>query len=246
MPVLAETRIVQNKPPVCISPLKYPLSKTGAQKRKKKNKKFKYCKQYVSTSSFIKLESDSNGKYTFLNPNKDGYEGNFCAESSESNACIKNLYRPARMSSMSESASTPRLPKLTAKCSTPTPSMSSQSSRTCTPRSSLGCRLPVTLPANSLPGAHERRKKLPILAAIKPENEKAERERFLRANYNYNPLFIYKFPADADILERLGKPSDKYLNIVSIHVLVSSLKRTLFLITAPKTRSVGWMFLLCS
>lgn len=62
---------------------------------------------------------------------------------------------------------------------------------------------------------HERRKKLPLLAAIKPENEKSERERFMRAGFNYNPYFIYRCPADEEAMERFNTPSDRYLHIVS-------------------------------
>ncbi|KAL3859923.1 hypothetical protein ACJMK2_010106 [Sinanodonta woodiana] len=83
--------------------------------------------------------------------------------------------------------------------------------RSPTPLSLPPSRLANPLPQHLIPGAHERRKKLPILSAIKPENERSERERFMRANYNYNPLFLYRFPADLDILERMGKPSDKYM-----------------------------------
>ncbi|XP_076449561.1 microtubule-associated tyrosine carboxypeptidase 1-like [Babylonia areolata] len=60
---------------------------------------------------------------------------------------------------------------------------------------------------------YERRKKLPLLAAIKPENEKAERDRFMRANFNYNPHFVYRCPADEETIERFNSPSDRYLNI---------------------------------
>jgi len=56
---------------------------------------------------------------------------------------------------------------------------------------------------------------MPLLNAIKPENEKAEKERFFRANYNYNPYFIYRFPAPPEVLERISTPSDRFLNVVS-------------------------------
>ena len=62
---------------------------------------------------------------------------------------------------------------------------------------------------------HERRKKLPLLAAIKPENEKSEKDRFMRAGFNYNPYFIYRCPADEEAMERFNTPSDRYLHIVS-------------------------------
>ncbi|XP_067652132.1 putative tyrosine carboxypeptidase MATCAP2 [Haliotis asinina] len=60
--------------------------------------------------------------------------------------------------------------------------------------------------------AHERRKKVPLLAAIKPENERAEKDRFMRANFNYNPLFIYRTPAEPEVLSRFTNPSDKYMS----------------------------------
>jgi hypothetical protein len=66
----------------------------------------------------------------------------------------------------------------------------------------------------SLP-ANEYKKKLPLLSAIKPENEKAEKERFMRAGFNYNPYFVYRSPADEESMERFNTPSDQYLHIVS-------------------------------
>ena len=60
----------------------------------------------------------------------------------------------------------------------------------------------------------ERRKKIPLLAAIKPDNDKSEKDRFMRANYNYNPYFIYRCPAESEVLESFSKPSDKYLKQV--------------------------------
>ncbi|KAH9507777.1 hypothetical protein Btru_053696 [Bulinus truncatus] len=57
-----------------------------------------------------------------------------------------------------------------------------------------------------------RMKKLPLLAAIKPENEKSEKERFMRAKFNYNPYFLYKGWTDEDVITRFKIPSDKYLS----------------------------------
>ncbi|XP_041377124.1 uncharacterized protein KIAA0895-like [Gigantopelta aegis] len=62
-----------------------------------------------------------------------------------------------------------------------------------------------------VPPLNERRKRVPLLAAIKPDNDKTEKDRFMRANYNYNPYFLYRCPADVDVLESFSKPSDKYL-----------------------------------
>lgn len=73
----------------------------------------------------------------------------------------------------------------------------------------------VLLPFNLVSLPHERNKKLPLLIAIKPENEKTERDRFMRANFNYNPYFAYRCPADEQIMERYNTPSDQYLDIVS-------------------------------
>ncbi|XP_050395487.1 putative tyrosine carboxypeptidase MATCAP2 [Patella vulgata] len=66
-------------------------------------------------------------------------------------------------------------------------------------------------PKNLLPPPFERRKKVALLTAIKPENEKSEKERFMRAHFVYNPLFIYKYPADSSVIEKFNKPSARYL-----------------------------------
>ncbi|XP_052251711.1 putative tyrosine carboxypeptidase MATCAP2 isoform X2 [Dreissena polymorpha] len=189
---------------------------SGPSKRRKKSKKMKFRRQFVSMTSLIQLDNNSNNT-------EQTSAGKFKADSSESNLFIRDLYKPARQIDC-ESASMPKLPQLSYKCSTPTPSVSS--TRTCDSslRSSIGCRLPVTLPASLQPAAHERRKKLPLLAAIKPENEKSERDRFIRSNFNYNPVFIYRFPAEEDILDKLGKPSDKYLNI-AILIMEKAMER---------------------
>ncbi|XP_064610943.1 microtubule-associated tyrosine carboxypeptidase-like isoform X1 [Liolophura sinensis] len=52
---------------------------------------------------------------------------------------------------------------------------------------------------------------VPLLTAIRPENEKSEKERFFQARFCYNPVFVYRNPADVDALERFSSPSDKYL-----------------------------------
>lgn len=213
MPALTERRNLLNKPPVYVQQLTSNQAKTP--KKKKKGKRSKYKKQYLS-SSLINLNSGNN----------------FKADTSESNCQIRQLYRPMTQSVTDNQTSLTKLPQLLGKSRTPTPtpSLSCQSNQSCTPRSSIGCRLPITLPLSKQPGAHERRKKLPILAAIKPENERAERDRFMRANFNYNPLFAYRFPADAEVLERLGKPSDKYLKHVSFQLCVLTWSN-------PKTRN---------
>lgn len=208
-PIMPDKRINRTKPPVHIQSVTGSPPKTSNGKRRKKGKKLKFKKQFVSMASIIKLENDD--EINFENKNRT-----YSAEQSESNYNIQYIYRPIRESQSEHSLmSLTKLPQLP-RAPTPTPSLSAQSCQSCTPRSAAGFRLPITLPANLQLGAHERRKKLPILAAIKPENEKAERDRFMRANYNYNPLFVYRFPADSEVLERLGKPSDKYLSQVSI------------------------------
>ncbi|ESO91061.1 hypothetical protein LOTGIDRAFT_122331 [Lottia gigantea] len=58
---------------------------------------------------------------------------------------------------------------------------------------------------------NERRKKVPLLTAIKPENEKTERERFMRAHFIYNPFFIYRYPAEISVIEKYNQPSDRYM-----------------------------------
>ena len=202
MPVLSERKGVVDKPPIYVQQVPSNQVKSGSPKKKRKGKKSKFRKQYLS-SSLINLSN----------------ENSFKAEESESNCQIRHIYRPMTQLNTDRSPILTRLPqllgRLRSRTPTPTPSLSCASSSSCTPRSSIGCRLPVTLPINKQPESHERRKKLPILAAIKPENERAEKDRFLRANYNYNPLFVYRFPADAEVLERLGKPSDKYMKHVS-------------------------------
>ncbi|RUS78150.1 hypothetical protein EGW08_014079 [Elysia chlorotica] len=59
---------------------------------------------------------------------------------------------------------------------------------------------------------NEKKKKLPLLVAIKPENERSEKERFMRASFNYNPYFVYKGVADDDVMDKFRDPSDKYLS----------------------------------
>ncbi len=65
---------------------------------------------------------------------------------------------------------------------------------------------------------------MPLLVAIKPENERTEKERFLRASFNYNPLFLYRSPAEPEALGRFVNPSDKYISQVSIYMAVIFVK----------------------
>ncbi|KAL8619469.1 hypothetical protein ACOMHN_011820 [Nucella lapillus] len=71
---------------------------------------------------------------------------------------------------------------------------------------------------------HERRRRLPLLAAIKPDNERSERERFMRANFNYNPHFVYRCPPDEEIMERFNTPSDRYLGI-AVHIMEEAIRQ---------------------
>lgn len=70
----------------------------------------------------------------------------------------------------------------------------------------------------------ERRKKLPLLSAIKPDNEKSEKERFMRTGFSYNPLFVYRCPADEDLMERFTTPSNHYLRI-AVHIMDQTLRQ---------------------
>ncbi|XP_060553320.1 putative tyrosine carboxypeptidase MATCAP2 [Ruditapes philippinarum] len=216
MPNMPDKKVNQNRPPVYIQTMAGGSAKTANGKKRKKGKKLKFRKQFVSMASIVKIDNEEEMRFK----NKNGYS----TDRSDDNCTMQYIYRPIRQS-QSEHAlmSLTKLPQLP-KPPTPTQSLSGLSCQSTTPRSAAGCRLPITLPSNLQPGAHERRKKLPILAAIKPENEKAERDRFMRANYNYNPLFVYRFPADSEVLERLGKPSDKYLN-QAIHIMENSLQK---------------------
>ena len=211
MPMLTEKPIPRAK-----STYYTPLVTVGPQKeiknmkKKKKVKKIKFKKQCVSLTSVTDLEKDSN-RPTLKD---EQFLQRLSERSMSSISTLNNMYKPSGIQPL-ETVSNSKLPAL--KSPTPTPSTSNLSGMPppCTPRLSSGCRLPITLPSNLQPSAHERRKKLPILSAIKPENEKAEKERFMRASYNYNPFFIYRFPADSETLERHGIPSDKYLKQVS-------------------------------
>ncbi|KAL5022432.1 hypothetical protein ScPMuIL_001587 [Solemya velum] len=91
------------------------------------------------------------------------------------------------------------------------PSLTSFNPGTPTRLTTPPCRSIPKLPTDSQIFAHERRKKVPLLSAIKPENERSEKDRFMRANFNYNPFFIYRFPADPDVLQKFGEPSSLFM-----------------------------------
>lgn len=214
---MPDKKMMPNRTPIYTQPMTINPPKTTSFKKRKKGKRAKISRQCNSMISLTHLENEVPAGF------KHSKSMMFNVENPESNGNIKEIYRPLRQVQSEHSLlSLTKLPQLLKPSAAS--SQSNLSSQSCTPRSALSSRQPVTLPANLQPGAHERRKKLPILAAIKPENEKTERDRFMRANYNYNPLFIYRFPADADALERLGQPSDKYLS-QAIHIMETAIAK---------------------
>jgi len=70
----------------------------------------------------------------------------------------------------------------------------------------------LILASNNLLNNNEGKKKLPLLVAIKPENEKSEKDRFMRSNFNYNPFFYYRGYAGDDVMEKFSNPSDRYIS----------------------------------
>lgn len=63
-------------------------------------------------------------------------------------------------------------------------------------------RLSSVLFVNSVFIVCERRKKFLFLVVIKLDNEKAEKERFMRVNFLYNSYFVYKFFVEFEVLEK--------------------------------------------
>ena len=59
-------------------------------------------------------------------------------------------------------------------------------------------------------------RRVPILIAIKPENQETEKERFMKSNYHANPQFAYKHPIHAATMERMSQPSNFLLPLVSL------------------------------
>ncbi|XP_064640790.1 putative tyrosine carboxypeptidase MATCAP2 [Lineus longissimus] len=68
------------------------------------------------------------------------------------------------------------------------------------------------------------KKKLPLLAAIKPYNQEAERERFFQSNFMYNPQFAYRCQPEPDVLKKYSTPNARYLD-QAIHIMNTALKR---------------------
>ncbi|CAH1268768.1 KIAA0895L [Branchiostoma lanceolatum] len=80
-------------------------------------------------------------------------------------------------------------------------------------------KLPLLSSTVSVP-----RRRVGLLDAVRPANVETEKSRFMRANYNYNPLFFYNYPAAQTVLERFSKPSDNYLD-QAITIMENALKR---------------------
>ncbi|XP_066289055.1 microtubule-associated tyrosine carboxypeptidase-like [Branchiostoma lanceolatum] len=80
-------------------------------------------------------------------------------------------------------------------------------------------KLPLLSSTVSVP-----RRRLGLLDAVRPANVETEKSRFMRANYNYNPLFFYNYPAAQTVLERFSKPSDNYLD-QAITIMENALKK---------------------
>ncbi|XP_033752755.1 uncharacterized protein KIAA0895-like [Pecten maximus] len=170
-------------------------SSAGAKSLRKKKRKNKKCpkvmkplgRQKVRSSSALESKSENTTSSTPHHGMTSSSSFRFCE-------------RPSTAGSL-------RLPSINTPMSTSSTALSSSIDRLATPPG----RQRATLPEASQPTSSERRKKIPLLAAIKPANEKAEKERFLRAKCQYNPYFIYKFPADAEVLERVSVASDKFI-----------------------------------
>ena len=68
----------------------------------------------------------------------------------------------------------------------------------------------------SLASNDGRRKQLPLYMAIKPENQKLEKEKFFRSNFSYCPNFLYAAPASDSQLQKYSRASDRLLHLVSL------------------------------
>ena len=66
------------------------------------------------------------------------------------------------------------------------------------------------------------RKKFPLFMAIKPENQKTEKEKFFRSNFTYCPMFSYAAPASDSQLQKYSRASDRLLHLVSLCEIKSS------------------------
>ncbi|XP_060074501.1 putative tyrosine carboxypeptidase MATCAP2 [Ylistrum balloti] len=182
-----------------MNPLDFNLPQTsngGTKSLRKKKRKTKKCPKVVKPLSRQKIRSSSAVESKSENTISNTPHHGLTSSSSSSRFCE----RPSTAGSL-------RLPSIHTPMSTSSTALSASIDRLATPPG----RQRASLPESSQPTSSERRKKIPLLAAIKPANEKAEKERFLRAKCQYNPYFIYKFPADAEVLERVSVASDKFL-----------------------------------
>lgn len=50
-----------------------------------------------------------------------------------------------------------------------------------------------------------------LLVALRPRNVEAERERFFRASFAYDPQFEYAEPVPAAVLDKYGAASDRFV-----------------------------------
>lgn len=201
MPVLSERRPTESSENFSKTKISLSFSQANPKKnnrKKKKGPRLKFRKQFVSFASIIEIEKEV----------EDNLKKSLFEMSMKSN---DSKYSAKPKQPQTEKLGSTKLPTLQKSVSLNNGGSTISSGPANTPRSMSGYRVPLTLPANLQPGAYERRKRLPLLSAIKPENERSERERFIRANFNYNPLFIYRFPAEPELLLKLGTPSDKYL-----------------------------------
>lgn len=188
-----------------LNPLEFnqPTMLTGQSGNKMLRKKKKKSKKPPKT-----VKPQSRQKMIRSSSAMDKCE-NIC--SSTSHHGLTSVSSP-RVCERPNTAGSLHLPSINTSMSTSSTAIYSTVERLATPPG----RQRTSLPESSQPTCSERRKKIPLLAAIKPANEKAEKERFLRANCQYNPYFVYKFPADLDVLEKVSVASDKFLPQVCI------------------------------
>lgn len=63
-------------------------------------------------------------------------------------------------------------------------------------------------------GGGEERRSPCLLVALRPRNVEAERERFFRASFAYDPQFEYAEPVPAAVLDKYGAASDRFVGQV--------------------------------
>ena len=84
-------------------------------------------------------------------------------------------------------------------------------------------RLEKKLSAQRLdsPESVAEKKKVALLAAVKPENQEAEKYKFFKADFEYDPQFIYRNPPTPKQLEKHSSPNDKFIYLVRCHFFYS-------------------------